>query len=197
MWTIELHLKWPLARTVATADGLLWVSRAISGRLAVLRLWSSGHKRPVPCGVATLPLTTSSGRRVLRFHVDLPSNGWLHQGQIGEAQPRGHQGTENFKEKTLFINILEFFFQRHFWDVAFTYFLNLTSKRLLESTVLNLSSSESSLLIDALALFTLWYLILYSVTWANFGYFTFCLEFESSIPWIETQRNTQGHPESR
>lgn len=136
----------------------------------------------------TAPDGALRGWSVLRFHVDLPSNGWPHQGQIGKVQRQGHQGTENFEKKTLF-NILAIFFPRNFWDVAFTYLLHLASKRLLESTVLNLSCSESSLLIDAVAWFVLWYLILYSVPWANFWYFAFCLEFESSVHWKETQRN--------
>lgn len=136
----------------------------------------------------TAPDDALRGWSVLRFHVDLPSNGWPHQGQIGEVQRQGHQGTENFEKKTLF-NILAIFFPRNFWDVAFTSLLLLPSKRLLESPVLNLSCSESSLLIDAVAWCALWYLILYSVPWANFWYFAFCLEFESSVHWKETQRN--------
>lgn len=89
----------------------------------------------------------------LRFHVDLPSNGWLRQDQKGQAQPRRHKGPGNFKEKTLFINILALFSQRNSGDVAFTYFSNLASQRPLESTVLNLPRCESSPLIEAVALF--------------------------------------------
>ena len=128
------------------------------------------------------------GWSVLRFYLDLPRNGWPHQGQIAEVQCQGHQGTDSFKKKTLVDNILAIFFQRNFWDVAFTCLLHLPPKRHLEITVLYLSSPESSLLIDAVALFALWYLVLYSVPWANFWYFAFCLEFESSIHWKETQR---------
>lgn len=87
--------------------------------------------------------------------MDLPSNGWPHQGQIGEVQPQGHPGTDNFKKKILFNIILAIFFPRNFWDAAFTYLLPLAPEHLLESTVLNLSSSESSLLVDAVALFAL------------------------------------------
>lgn len=60
------------------------------------------------------------GWSVLRFHVDLPSNGWPHQGQIGECQYQGHRGSDYFKKKTPFNHILAIFFQRNFWDVAFT-----------------------------------------------------------------------------
>lgn len=87
--------------------------------------------------------------------MDLPSNGWPRQGQIGEVQHQGHPGTDNFKKKILFNNILEIFFQRNFWNIAFTCVLQLALKCLVESTVLNLSCSESSLRIDALAWFAL------------------------------------------
>lgn len=87
--------------------------------------------------------------------MDLPSNGWPRQSQIGEVECQGHRGTDNFKKKILFNHILAIFFQRNFWDVAFTCVLQLAPKCLVESTVLNLSCSESSLQIDALAWFVL------------------------------------------
>lgn len=80
---------------------------------------------------------------VLRFHVDLPSNGRLRQDQTGQTQPRRHRGRGDFKKKALFINILVFSLQRNSWDVALTYFLNLAPQHPLESTVLNIPCCES------------------------------------------------------
>lgn len=155
-------------------------------------------KGPSPASSPTASARVLPGWSVLRFHVDLPSNGWPHQGQSGEVQHRGHWETDSFQKKTLFNNILAIFFQRNFGDVAFTCVLQLAPTRLVESTVLNLSCSESSLRIDALAWFVLWYLILYSVSWLNFSYFTFCLEFESNIHWKEeeTQRKFLRTPKA-
>lgn len=137
----------------------------------------------------TAPDRVLPGCSVLRFHVDLPSNGWPRHGQVGEVQPHGHRGTDNFEKETLFRNILAILFQRDFWDVAFACVLQLAPGRPVESTVLNLPGSESSPRIDALARFALWYLISCSVSWPNFWVLFFSLEFESSVHGKEeTQR---------
>lgn len=166
------------------------------GRVAEKALWVQAIKGPSHADRPTASDRVLPGWSVLRFHVDLPSNGWPRQGQIGEVQHQGRRGTDYFKKKTPFKNILAIFLPRNFWDVAFTCVLQLAPKCLSESTVLNLSCSESSVWIDALAWFALWYLILYSVSWLHFWYFTFCLEFESSSHWKETQRKHLRTPKA-
>lgn len=109
---------------------------------------------------------------VLRFHVDLPSNGWLCQDQTGQAQPRRHQELGDFKEKTLFVNILVFFPERDLWDIALTYFLNLASQQPLESTVLNILSVNHPT--DSSSCLVCWPLILCSAChWSTVEDFTF------------------------
>lgn len=60
MQPIELHSKWLLARPVGAADGLSECQELFRAHELLSGFSSSGHKRLVPCGVATLPPTVSS-----------------------------------------------------------------------------------------------------------------------------------------
>lgn len=60
--------------------------------------------------------------------------------RLGKCSLARHQELGDFKEKTLFVNILVLFPERDLWDIALTYFPNLPSQQPLESTILNILS---------------------------------------------------------
>lgn len=113
-----MHLESLLARPVATADGSCEPQELFLVVSWVKALRVQAIKGRGPAALPHCP-AESSPLAVLRFHVDLLSNGWPLRGQRGGAQHQGHQRPQNSKTETPGHAVPASLLQRDLGDVAF------------------------------------------------------------------------------